>query len=143
MALSSTVKTVTAGILALGAGLYLLLEPAAGTQPTQGGSVVLPALSPAALAGEQAFNENCVTCHGSDAAGTNAGPPLVNDIYNPGHHADASFRRAVENGVPRHHWPYGNMPAQPQVPRAEVEAIISYIRELQQANGIKYQEHKM
>ncbi|MCY4064462.1 MAG: cytochrome c [Chloroflexi bacterium] len=94
------------------------------------------ALSEAAVKGEAVFNANCAECHGPNAAGTNLGPPLIHDIYNPGHHSDQAFYLAAANGVRAHHWPYGDMPAQSQVSREEVGLVIRYIRELQEANGI-------
>ena len=66
------------------------------------------------------------------------GPPLVHNIYNSGHHADASFHFAVRAGARQHHWRFGDMPPQEQVTDDEVPAIIAYVRELQQANGIPY-----
>ena len=94
------------------------------------------ALSDEAKQGEVVFNANCMECHGPNAAGTKLGPPLIHDIYNPGHHSDQAFYLAAATGVRAHHWPYGDMPAQPQVSEAEVGLIIRYIRELQEANGI-------
>ena len=108
--------------------------------PAGGGAsqpaVIVPALSERAVAGQQAFNTTCVLCHGVNAAGTNQGPPLVHKIYEPGHHADFTFRNAVSNGVPAHHWNFGNMPPVPGVSEETVEQIICYVRELQRANGI-------
>ena len=103
----------------------------------------IPEFSPIALAGQSAFDANCANCHGENAAGTGQGPPLLNDIYNPGHHPDAAFQSAVRRGVPRHHWPFGDMPAQPQVTDEQLAQIVRYVRELQQANGIVYREHRM
>lgn len=105
--------------------------------------LVIPSLSAEARAGEVAFLENCATCHGKNAAGTDKGPPLVHDIYNPGHHADAAFHLAAQRGVPSHHWRFGNMPPLPDVTRSEMASIIAYVRELQVANGIKYRRHQM
>ncbi|TCD13725.1 c-type cytochrome [Oricola cellulosilytica] len=105
--------------------------------------VKVPKLTETAQAGEYLFNSNCATCHGVNAAGTESAPPLVNDIYNPGHHSDESFYSAVANGVPAHHWPFGNMPRQPQVSEQQVAKIIAYVRELQAENGIGYREHRM
>ncbi len=93
-------------------------------------------LSPEAVAGEALFKANCQACHGPNAAGTKLGPPLIHDIYNPGHHSDDAFYLAAATGVRQHHWPYGDMPAQPQVSREEVGRIIRFVRELQEANGI-------
>jgi cytochrome c len=82
-------------------------------------------------------------CHGLRAAGTEKGPPLVHDIYNPGHHADIAFFTAAKLGVRQHNWPYGDMPAQRQVTEEQIAAIVQYIREFQLANGIGYRPHRM
>lgn len=105
--------------------------------------IIIPELSAEARIGEVAFNEICATCHGKNATGSDNGPPLVHDIYNPGHHADAAFHLAVQRGVPTHHWRFGDMPPLPDVTKKEVTAIIAYVRELQVANGIKYRRHRM
>ena len=120
-----------------GAAVALLIV-SRSTEESQGVTVqVTPAaLSDAGEAGEALFEANCMECHGPNAAGTNLGPPLIHDIYNPGHHSDQAFYLAAANGVRAHHWPYGDMPAQTQVSREEVGLIIRYIRELQEANGI-------
>ena len=110
-------------------------EAPAGNESGQP-AVVVPALSEQAVAGQQVFNTTCVLCHGVNAAGTNQGPPLVHKIYEPGHHADFAFRNAVSNGVPAHHWNFGDMVPVPGVSEEEVEDIICYVRELQRANGI-------
>ena len=99
-------------------------------------AVVVPDLSEKAQAGERTFNANCALCHGPNASGTGLGPPLVHKIYEPGHHQDFAIQSAVRNGVPAHHWPFGNMLPVPAVSDADVPNIICYIRELQRANGI-------
>ena len=86
--------------------------------------------------GETVFNRTCSVCHGVNAAGTQAGPPLVHQLYHPGHHPDVSFRNAVKNGVISHHWEFGHMPPQPGVSDEDIEKIICYVRELQIAGGI-------
>lgn len=106
-------------------------------------AVKVPELSRTAQRGQQVYNTSCSSCHGEDAAGSKAGPPLVHDIYNPGHHGDESFYRAVKNGVKQHHWPYGDMPPRPEVTQRQVTSIIDYLRELQEANGIVYRAHRM
>lgn len=100
-------------------------------------------LSDLAKLGERAFNDNCIACHGPKGSGTDKGPPLIHQIYNPGHHSDEAFYRAVARGSRQHHWPFGNMPPQPQVSRDEVTQIIAYIRQLQAASGIHYKPHRM
>ncbi len=106
-------------------------------------SVKVPSLSALAQQGKLVFDANCASCHGDNGSGSEVGPPLVHDIYNPGHHGDDSFIRAVRSGVRRHHWPFGDMPKQPQVSPEDAGAIIRYVRELQQANGIFYKTHRM
>lgn len=106
-------------------------------------TVKVPALSPLALSGKLAFDANCASCHGANAAGSAKGPPLVHDIYNPGHHGDGSFYAAVKTGTRAHHWNFGNMPPLPKVTTKDVAAIIRYVRELQRANGIFYKRHMM
>ena len=105
--------------------------------------VQVPELSAQALKGKQAFNATCAQCHGQNASGTDKGPPLIHQIYNPGHHADQAFLLAAKRGVRQHHWPYGDMPPQPQVTGAQIAAIVKYVRELQIANGITYKPHRM
>ena len=100
-------------------------------------------LTDGAEAGQKVFNDNCGSCHGLNGAGTFQGPPLIQDIYNPGHHSNKAFYSAVRNGVNQHHWPYGNMPPQKQVGFSEMAALVKFIREVQQQNGIVTREHKM
>ena len=111
------------------------------SRTTEESAGVTVPVTPAALSdegkqGQAVFEANCRACHGASAAGTALGPPLIHDIYNPGHHSDQAFYLAAATGVRQHHWSYGDMPAQPQVSEAEVGLIIRYIRELQEANGI-------
>lgn len=101
-------------------------------------TVRVPAsLDAEATMGKRAFDANCAACHGANAAGVNGdGPPLVHPFYRPGHHPDAAFYAAAQNGVQAHHWTFGNMPPVSGVTRADVKAIIAYVRSLQRANGI-------
>lgn len=94
-------------------------------------------MSDFALIGQKGFDANCASCHGQNAAGQNEiAPPLVHKIYEPSHHGDESFQRAVAMGVRAHHWKFGNMPAIEGLTRADVKAITAYVRELQRHNGI-------
>ena len=94
-------------------------------------------LSEQAQRGKTVFNDNCAVCHGPDAVGqVDVAPPLIHKIYEPSHHGDESFQRAVAHGVPGHHWPFGNMPPIEELTRSEVELVITYVRELQRVNGI-------
>lgn len=83
------------------------------------------------------FQRNCAECHGREAKGTDKGPPLVHKIYEPGHHADASFYLAVRRGVRAHHWPFGDMPPVTGVSDEEIGRILAYVRGLQKAAGIE------
>ena len=100
--------------------------------------VLLPStLSDSAQIGKRAFEAKCVACHGVNAAGqVGVAPPLVHKIYEPSHHGDESFQRAVSLGVRAHHWRFGNMPAVEGLTRGDVAMVATYIRELQRANGI-------
>ncbi|MDE0706145.1 MAG: cytochrome c [Rhodospirillaceae bacterium] len=141
----SAILLVLAG--ALVAGGYLLFGSSDRTAKTGSASeaggapmveIVLPkTLSAAAQSGKRLFDENCVTCHGPNAVGQEElGPPLVHIIYEPGHHGDESFQRAVALGVRAHHWRFGNMAPVEGLSRDDVALIVAYIRELQRANGI-------
>ena len=44
---------------------------------------------------------------------------------------------AVQRGARQHHWNFGDMPPQPQVTPEEIRAIIRFVREVQEANGIR------
>lgn len=86
--------------------------------------------------GEAKFRSNCARCHGEAGAGTNQGPPLVHKIYEPSHHGDPAFQRAVANGVRAHHWQFGDMPKIEGVTPEDVEQVVRYIRWLQRQAGI-------
>lgn len=137
-------KYLTLAVLAAGLGTFVWqLQAPSETSKGPTVDVKVPALSMLAIDGETAFDANCATCHGLNAGGTDKGPPLVHDIYNPGHHADGAFFLAVKLGVRQHHWPYGDMLPQRHVTEPQVAAIVQYIRELQVANGIRYRPHRM
>lgn len=136
-------KYIVIGVLVLGIGIigWRKFGPSDG----QGRSTEIVApqqLSAAASLGKKGFDGNCIQCHGGNAAGTEQGPPLIHDYYNPGHHSDAAFYSAVANGTRQHHWRFGNMPPQPQVTKDQARMIIAYVREIQVANGIGYKPHE-
>lgn len=87
--------------------------------------------------GAALFERHCAECHGREAEGTDQGPPLVHRIYEPSHHGDASFYRAVRQGVRGHHWPFGDMPPVEGVNGEEIGRIVAYVRNLQRAAGIE------
>src|SRR5439155_7813333 len=88
------------------------------------------------MKGERLFNNNCAQCHGVGAKGTPLGPPFLDKIYEPNHHADIAFYRAAEMGVRAHHWKFGDMPKVPGVSKEDVAQIVTYIRWLQKQAGI-------
>ena len=92
---------------------------------------------PDVVSGEQLFNANCARCHGAGAQGTDQGPPLVHRVYEPSHHSDMAFYRAVQQGVTAHHWQFGNMPAIGDVSPSEAGHIVAYVRQLQRQAGIR------
>ena len=87
--------------------------------------------------GAEVYAAKCRECHGPGARGTDKGPPLVHGYYVPSHHADLAFYRAVKQGVPQHHWEFGDMPAQPDVAPERVGDIIAYVRGLQLRAGLR------
>ena len=136
---------ILGGAIALGIGGWFVTRPdpdrTAATAPEDGAPIVTVALpetlSPQAQIGKRGFAAVCIDCHGENAAGRQgSGPPLVHKYYEPSHHADMAFVLAVQNGVRAHHWSFGDMPPQAGLARADVAAIITYVRELQRANGI-------
>lgn len=119
----------------------LLVVVAVGTAAYFGFQQVPPSdqtrvASAGASSGEALFNANCAVCHGKEATGTGNGPPLVHIIYEPGHHADFSFQRAVQLGVRQHHWRFGNMPAISGLTEEHVSKVTAYVRRLQRGAGI-------
>lgn len=128
--------------------LYFALSPAAPPEAPapaaealpEGAAMVavrVPALDGAAAIGQRAFAAKCAACHGPDAGGRQGvAPPLVHRYYEPSHHADEAFQRAVQKGVRAHHWRFGDMPPVEGLTRADVANIVAYVRRLQQANGI-------
>ncbi|KAJ56792.1 MAG: cytochrome c [Pelagimonas sp.] len=127
------------------AAAYILLRPApandvVNSAPPEGSAMVaiqMPPIDGNAAIGQRIFENACVACHGINAVGVEgSGPPLIHVIYEPSHHADESFQRAVAVGVRSHHWRFGDMPPVEGLTRGDVAMVIAYIREIQRANGI-------
>ena len=89
-----------------------------------------------AISGQELFSNNCSRCHGANLRGTNVGPSLLHEYYEPNHHSNASFVIAVLRGVRQHHWDFGNMPAVEGLDIEEVHAVICFIREAQVEDGL-------
>lgn len=88
-------------------------------------------------AGDPLYQASCASCHGSDLRGTDEGPSHLSIVYEPGHHGDIAFVRAARNGVPQHHWPFGDMLPVPGLSDEELEAIVAYVRENQRIFGFE------
>lgn len=89
------------------------------------------------VVGEVVFAGACAACHGVEGVGTDVGPPLVHEYYRPGHHADAAFTLAIRNGAQPHHWDFGAMPPQPGLTDQDIADVTAYVRQIQEAAGIR------
>lgn len=88
-------------------------------------------------AGAEVYADSCAVCHGTDLRGTSRGPSHLSEVYEPGHHPDGSFRAAIANGSPQHHWDFGDMPPVTGLDDDEVDAVIAYVREVQEREGLE------
>ena len=109
---------------------------ASGGGDADGRGESVDVVAPDADNGAALFAASCALCHGERGVGTQTGPPLVHQTYEPGHHSDDSFRNAMKNGVVSHHWNFGNMPARPELSDGDIEDIIAYVRAIQREAGI-------
>ena len=85
--------------------------------------------------GAKVYAAKCAECHGANLEGTSKGPSHLSRVYEPSHHSDASFRRAIVQGAPAHHWNFGDMPPVQGMSDADVTAVIAFVRAQQQARG--------
>ena len=110
--------------------------PEAAILESAGADGAVVAAAAVGLEGLEPFMQFCSECHGEQAVGTDQGPPLVHQLYEPNHHADEAFIFAARRGSRQHHWNFGNMPPVTRVGDGDLVAIIGYVRTLQQAAGI-------
>ena len=96
-----------------------------------------PGFKGIATQGEAPYQQYCAVCHGNRGQGSKQGPPLVDGVYRPAHHADLAFHMAVRDGLKQHHWKFGDMAPVPNVTPEDVGHIIAYIRREQQNAGIR------
>jgi cytochrome c len=116
----------------------VLLPLLAACEPRRSLEGFDPGPVPAELAeGERGYDRSCRPCHGPLGTGGQEGPPLVHEIYEPSHHADAAFHLAVTRGVRAHHWSFGNMPPIPAMDSAAIAGVTAYVRWLQRRAGIE------
>ena len=87
--------------------------------------------------GAEVYTEACASCHGADLRGTDKGPSMLSIVYEPNHHTDDSFRNAIANGAPQHHWPFGDMEPVEGLSNEDVEAVIAFVRGEQQRQGFE------
>jgi len=116
-----------------GAGIFAIALSAGSQSQSESVTVRDPVL---VAQGAEIYAANCAVCHGVDLQGTDTGPPFLNVIYAPNHHADEAFQRAVLGGVVAHHWNYGTMAAIDGLDRAEVALVVEFVRAEQEAAGI-------
>jgi mono/diheme cytochrome c family protein len=79
----------------------------------------------------------CATCHGADLNGTSMGPSFLQALYAPSRLTDRAVHDAVANGMQPTNWSFGPMPALTHLDDDDVDAILAYIRQIQQQNGIR------
>ena len=87
--------------------------------------------------GAEVYASSCAACHGADLRGTGRGPSHLSIVYEPGHHPDEAFRAAILRGSPQHHWDFGDMAPVTGLDEAEIDAVIAYIRDVQQREGFE------
>lgn len=113
--------------------LLAVLASACGT--TEASPLVTLTGEELLVAGETSFRQYCAACHGADLRGTDQGPSFLSIFYEPNHHGDFAFVSAAKNGVPAHHWRFGDMPAVPGITDDEIAAVTAYVRSVQEAEG--------
>ncbi len=87
--------------------------------------------------GAGVYAASCASCHGEDLRGTDKGPSHLSIVYQAGHHPDPSFESAIQNGTPRHHWNFGDMPPVPGLSEQEIAAVITFVRSEQDRLGFE------
>ncbi|WP_374682981.1 c-type cytochrome [Accumulibacter sp.] len=121
--------------------LALVIVAAAISLPVAAQSIQVPQPSPGLMpnpaAGKALFEKSCASCHGASLQGSDKGPPMLNKIYAPSHHGDASFQLAVKNGSRAHHWKFGDMAPVPGLTPDDVAQITAYVRLEQRKAGIR------
>jgi mono/diheme cytochrome c family protein len=85
--------------------------------------------------GRQVYAAKCAQCHGGNLEGTAKGPSHLSKVYEPSHHSDESFRRAIKQGSPQHHWNFGDMPPVAGMSDGDIAAVIAFVRAQQRERG--------
>lgn len=127
------VRLLARPALVVGIGLGVFLAACGSSDPSPTAAPVGGDLAE----GEALYAANCASCHGADLRGTERGPSHLSIVYEPNHHGDDSFRSAMSNGAPQHHWDFGAMPPVAGLSADEQDAIIAYIRDVQEREGFE------
>lgn len=118
---------------AIPAGVVVLVVVIAVVLTATGGSDDPPAPgSPEELAlGAEVYDQSCATCHGPEARGGLAGPPLIHEMYEDLTGAD--IRTVIGQGKSPTNWPQfeAGMAPVPNLSQDEVAAVIAYVRDVQ------------
>ena len=96
-----------------------------------------PATKAELARGARTYAANCASCHGTDLRGTDRGPSHLSELYKPSHHADDAFLLAALRGVRAHHWDFGDMPPVEGLEEDEIDAIVAYVRTVQEREGFE------
>ncbi len=91
----------------------------------------------AVASGATLYEQSCASCHGSDLRGTDKGPPHLSEVYASDHHSDDSFRSAITNGAPSHHWDFGDMPPVPDLSAEDIDDILAFVRQQQATHELE------
>ena len=127
---------VTSKLAGLVAVLTVALSACGGDDPVAAPPESLVPLA-ADADGASVYQARCASCHGEDLRGTDKGPSQLSIVYEPNHHGDESYRSAIRNGAPQHHWGFGDMPAVEDITDDQIERVITYIRTQQQELGFE------
>lgn len=94
-------------------------------------------LMPNPAQGKRLYANECASCHGADLKGSDKGPPFLHRVYEPAHHGDNAFQRAVKSGSKAHHWKFGDMAPVAGVTPDQAAHITAYVRYEQRKVGIQ------
>lgn len=122
---------IPVGVVVLAAVVAVVLVATGGSDDPPG-----PGSAEEVARGEEVFDQSCATCHGPEARGGLAGPPLTHEIY--AELTDADIRTVIAQGKPPTNWPQfeAGMAPVPNLSEAEVAAVIAYVRSVQREAGL-------
>lgn len=83
--------------------------------------------------GEAIYGANCAQCHGAELAGTERGPSLLDPAYAPSELSDVQFADSIRNGAGARLWEFGPMPANGALTDDQIDAILTFVRAMQDA----------